>query len=438
MYSYESSNTNIGELQVEKEIVITFKTLDTIAIPNQTSSIFINNNQVGINTKVEVLDVDEAGWNIPQISDASSSNVSQVKDQVITKVYNKMNAAIFGLNSNNSRKLDTNVITPNDNYLNSLNTSNDANLQNVRYTKTTSSGKTATRLSAYLDKNNRNTHSKYGFDFENQLTIPITYNVSLTSNKDFEVLNIIPNDQEKGFAFLQLNGGFLTGLPGYGGIVGEYQPGTYEELFVHQQSGHYNIYNDPYFWYHLPPNRLPTGLNLNLYFFNIDYDVVKRKVYFYNSWTENSLFVFDKNTLKQKLDVYKNNNTLKSYDKTFLSNFSTAFGKNIKYYQPKPEDLAKAFSIFASFNNQIFITNSYSIVNWLPTTKNDAFGGYPVFPINGGQSTVYRTNFSAPSSATLRPLPSKDWKASGNQLKKETARIALTSAMINKFWFKIR
>ncbi|VEU74844.1 Uncharacterised protein [Mycoplasmopsis citelli] len=439
VYSYESNNTNIGKLQVEKEIVISFKTLDTIAIPNQTTSIFIDNNKVGIDTKVEVLDVDEAGWNIPQISDANASNASQVKDQVITKVYNKMNAAIFGLNSNNSTNLSTNVIVPNNTYLSSLNTSNDANLQNIRYTTTsTQNGKTATRLSAYLDKNNRNKHSKYGFDFENQLTIPITYNVSLTSNKDFEILNIIPSDQEKGFAFLQLNGGFITGLPGYGGFSGNWHPGTYDEIFVRRGGTFANIYNDPYFWFNTSPNRLPTGLNLNLYFFNIDYDVVKRKVYFYNSWTENSLFVFNKNTLKQKLDAYKNNNSLKSSDKTFLSKFSSNFGKNIQNYQPKPEELAKAFSIFASFNNQIFRTNTSNNDNWLPVSSNDALGGYPVFPINGGQSTVYRTDVSNPSSAILRPVPSKDWKSSGNQLKKATAQIALTSAMVNKFWFKIR
>ncbi|UUD35830.1 hypothetical protein NPA08_02575 [Mycoplasmopsis citelli] len=437
VYSYESNNTNIGELKIEKEVVITFKTLDTIAIPNETSSIFINNNQAGINTKVEVLDVDEAGWNIPQVANANANNATQVKNDVITKVYNKMKAAIFNLNTQNSN-FSSGIITPNNTYLTDLNSSTDPSLQNVRYSTETSSNNTTTnRLSAYLDKNNRNIQRKYGFDFENQLAIPITYNVSLTSNKDFEILNIIPKDNDKGFAFLQLNGGFITGLPGYGGNSGSGQPGTYEEIFVHQRQGHANIYNDPYFWYKTPPNRLPTGLNLNLYNFNIDYDVVTRKVYFYNSWTENTLFVFNKGSLKQNLDNYKTNSSLKNSDQVFLTEFSGHFGRNVVNYQPKPIELAEAFSIFASFDSKIFRPN-ISPNNWLPTTKNDAFGGFPVFPINGGQSTVYRTDPTNPNSAILRPLPPKDWQSSGNQLNKATARNSLTSALVNEFWFKIR
>ncbi|UUM24669.1 hypothetical protein [Mycoplasma sp. 3686d] len=431
VYSYESNNVNIGGLRIEKDVVITFKTLDTIALPNDTSSIFINGNNVGTAAKVEAIDVDEAGWNIPQVASQNDANATSVKNEVITKVYNKMKAAIFDLNSTNST-MDNGIVQPNNNYLTSLTTTADPNLQNIRYNSSGSSS----RLSAYLDKDNRNTPTKYRFDFENQLSIPITYNVSLTSTKDFETLNIYPIDNEKGFAFLQLNGGSVTGFPGYGRNNGTGKPETYDNIFRGHGQGFADIYNNYGFWWTTAINKLPTGINLNLYTFNIDYDPVARKVYFYNSWTENTLFVINKTPLRDNLNTHKNDTWLRQSEKDFLAGVATRFGSKPANYRPTPEELSKIYSIFSSLNDSIF--NNFNKNNWLVTSARDALGGNPVYPIAGGQSTVYRKNKNDPKTATLRPLPSADFKNKGDQLIKGSARESLYSALINKFWFKIR
>ncbi|UUM20085.1 hypothetical protein NPA11_01505 [Mycoplasma sp. 1578d] len=436
VYSYESNNTDIGVAQVEKEVVITFKTLDKIEVPNETSGIFINGNNVGIAAKVEVIDVDEAGWNIPQVANASANNATTVKNQVISKVYNKMKAAIFNLNSTNSTS-NTGTITPNGAYLNSLKTTNDVNLQNIRYTVENNRA----RLTAYLDKNNRNrANAKYGFDFENELSLPITYNLSLTSTKDYETLEIIPIDNENGFAFIQLDGGFITGLPGRGkdSTSLKYKPEWYDALLRDQGTGFANIYNNPNSWWETAPDKLPTGLNLNLYAFNIDYDPVKRKVYFYNSWTENILFVINKQEFLDGLNKYKNSNELKQSDRTFLTDLAGKLTPNPANYRPTPEELSKAFSIFASFNGKVF-DNSDS-THWLPTSRTGNFGGNPIYPIAGGQSTVFRTTLNNPASATLRELARADFAETNNlnKLIKASARQSLYSALINRFWFKIR
>ncbi|UUM25063.1 hypothetical protein [Mycoplasma sp. 3686d] len=417
VYSYESNNTDIGVAQVEKEVVITFKTLDKIEIPSGTSSIFINDKfKVGTEAKYEVIDVDEAGWNIEQVAEEKSSNATTTKEKVIEKVYNKMKNAIF-----NSSDISENQVSSN----------------NVRNNKENSDSNQ--RKSAYLDKDNSKTITNYGFDFENQLSIPVNYNVSLTSTKDYEILNIMPLDNEKGFAFLQINGGYVTGFPGYGTWGDTSKPESID-LFL---SGHgENLTNNIYgkentsYWT-TPQDKLPTGVNFNLYTFNIDYDPVKRKVYFYNSWTENILFLIDKDKLLDSIKKYKQCNSLNETDKKFLSELETKLNTDISHYRIEPEELAKTFSIFASFNNSIFM-NDKNDANWLVVSQRQSLGGIPIYPITGGQNTVYRTDKDKPESAKLRDVPTSDFNNTNNQLIKSSAHQALYSASINKFWFKIR
>ncbi|UUD35821.1 hypothetical protein NPA08_02530 [Mycoplasmopsis citelli] len=434
VYSYESSNVDIGGLKAEKDVVITFKTLDKIEVASGTSSIFIKDaTDVGTNAKYEVIDVDEAGWNIPQVANTQDPNYQSVKEQVIAKAYNKMKASIFNL-TNNSTALSTNVINPDQNYLNALNTSNDPNLQNVRYVTSSQNN----RLSAYLDQNNRNSTTKYGFDFDNQASIPITYNVTLTTKKQDEVLNIIPVDSEKGFAFLQMQAGFITGIAPYGKDTAEIgRPQKYDYTLTKAGSGFQNIYNNTTDWWTVTNDKIPPGVNFNLYSFNFDYDPVARKVYVYNSWTENILFVINNSSLNNSLNSNRNNATFKQSDRDFLTNLKNKFGNNPQNYRPLPSELVKAFSLFASLPNAIFNNSDNS--HWLPWSSSSSFGGGPVFPLSGGQSTVFRTSRTTPNTATLRNVPASDFPRNfGNDLIKASARQALYSASINKFWFKIR
>ncbi|UUM20081.1 hypothetical protein NPA11_01485 [Mycoplasma sp. 1578d] len=437
VYKYETNNFDLGEVKVEKEVVITFKTIDTISIPRETSSIFIKDGKdVGIKAKYEVIDVDEAGWNIPQVSDEKDSNAQNVKNQVITKVYNKMKTALFGLNGDNSQSLknNTDIIKLKEEYQNSFKSTN----KNIRYTGSPGNS----RLSVYLDKDNRNSITKYGFDFENQLSIPLTYNVSLTSNKDYEILNIIPLDNEKGFSFLQLNGGFITGFPTYGKRTTVGKPERYEYLLRGRDgTDTFDIYNNYAWWWTTTPDKLPTGLNLNLYIFNIDYDPVKRKVYFYNSWTQNIVLLINKKRFVEALNKYKDDNSLKQSEKDLLKSLSTKIGNDPKkygQYRISPEDLAKTFSIFASFSDQIFKNTPPWNGNWLVSYIAESLGGNPIFPITGGESTVYRTDKDKPETATLRNIPAADYQQKSGELIKASARQALYAAWINKFWFKIR
>ncbi|VEU74264.1 Uncharacterised protein [Mycoplasmopsis citelli] len=451
VYSYESNSTDIGELQVEKEVVMTFKTLDTVAVTSGTSSIFTNaQNQVGINAKVEVIDVDEAGWNIPQVANAQDANYQTIKTQVITKVYNKMKAAIFDLNANNSTNvstnLNTNVITPNDAYLTSFKTTTDPNLANLNYTSTTKTVNrqqvTNNRLTAVLDNDNRDTTTKYGFDFDNQTSIPITYNISLTTSKDNERLIIFPDDNEKGFSFLQLQGGIVTGFPSKGRKESSLvTPERYDNDLRSSDTGKSNIWNDGRNWFATPNDRLPTGVNFNLYSFNFDYDPVLRKVYLYNSWTENGLYTIKKGNFKTNLQTLRNNTNLKVADANFVRELVAKFPSNVANYTPTPSELSRVYQIYSTIDENIFNKNGrFKNTLWLNISSNGAFGGLPLFPISGGQSIVNRTAVADPTSAKLAQVENQNFKldtASG-KIAKDSARDILYSAIINKFFFKIR
>ncbi|UUD35818.1 hypothetical protein NPA08_02515 [Mycoplasmopsis citelli] len=434
VYAYESNATDIGQLEVEKEVVLTFKTLDTVKITNGTTSIFINSqNQGALQSKLEVLDVDEAGWNITQVANMQDASYNTVKQEVITKVYNKLKAAVFALNDNNSTINQSGIITPNNSYLASLRTATDANLANLNYTTTGQNN----RLSAFLDKDNRDSTTKYGFDFGNQESVAVTYNISLTTSKEDERLVIFPLDSEKGFTFLQLQGGYLTGFPTYGSGQGQFQPQWYDDILKGSDPGYSNIYNDSATWWNTPNNRIPTGLNVNLYSFNVDYDPIARKVYLYNSWTENTLFVINRYKLRDELNNLKNNNNnnLKASDIAFIDSLLAKLGNAPQNYVPTPSELSRTFEIHSTLYNRIF---NNSLSSWLPTSQNIGYGAGPIYPITGGQQTVFRTTPTDPTTAQLRATPARDFNQQANQLVKSSARESLYSAIINKFFFKIR
>ncbi|UUM20100.1 MULTISPECIES: hypothetical protein [unclassified Mycoplasma] len=437
VYSYESQATDIGTLKVEKEVVMTFQTLDKIQITNGTTSIFVNNNnQAGYAAKYEVIDVDEAGWNIPQVSSASASNAASVKNDVITKVYNKMKSAIFNLNSTNSTEnTSTHILEPNSKYKSTWQNSTDPALANLNSTTTGS----ASRISAYLDKDNRNTNNRYSFDIENQSSIPITFNLSLTTSKDDERLVIIPKDNEKGFAFLQLQPGYITGFPTHGAASGTGTPEIYDFILRElPDSGGQNLWNDSSSWWNTPNSRIPTGINVILYEFNIDYDPVLRKVYLYNSWMENVFYGISKNAFKSNLDIQKTKTELKTDDQTFLNQLSNNFGSNPANYTPTPAELSRTIQIYSIFNNQVMPDSGSSLL-FSSSTKFP--GVAAVYPLNGGQKAVFRSNPNTPTTAQIAPTPNKEFSTNQNprnSLQKSSARGVLYSATIGEFWFKLR
>ncbi|VEU75910.1 hypothetical protein [Mycoplasmopsis columboralis] len=439
VYSYISGNTNIGELSVEREVVLTFKTIDTLRIENGTTSIFINENgQVGYNTKYEALDVDEAGWNIPVVTDSTpQEEKNRIINEVVTRTYNKMKEAIFALDETNATLGGSNAITmPNATFGDTVRTSTEAKYQNISY-NTDESNAGAKRLSAFLNNDNKNSFAMYGFDFQNQDSLAVTYNVSLSSLKRDEYLRIIADDSTKGFSFVQLSGGYITGLPTYGvDKFVDYVPEVYD-FRIH--SAQYNAYNGLTEWWTTTNEQNPSGINLNLYSFNIDYDPISRKVYIYNSWVENVFFLINKTNIVTSLSRLKTNSQFREDDKAFLSSLETKVRGNSSPITPI--ELSRYYSLVSSLNNRIYIVSTQGGTYQLPSGSSSSYGSYPIWPINGGQQTVWRSNSSDPKTASLKPTPSTDFPNPSNnarELVKESARQALYAAVVEKFWFKIR
>ncbi|UUD36027.1 hypothetical protein NPA08_03680 [Mycoplasmopsis citelli] len=462
VYVYDSNATNLGKVTVKKEdVIMTFRTLDIAEIPSGNNTVFydpkdISTPKVGIAAKVEALDVDKAGWSIRQISSNSDPNYNNTRQEVIRRIYNKMKEAIFGFNNTNSENNMSNgvLVEKFNEYQNTLqNPQNNVGLDNVSLVGSAASH----RISAYLDKNNRDRKSMYGFDFHNQENVAITFNTQLTTTKDSEYLRIFPLDNEKGFAFLQIQGGYLTGFVTRGSSSGSsFSPEVYDGRI---RDSNFDIYRgnggnlDK--WWEIDKNQTPTGVNLNLYKFNIDYDPVKRKVYFYNSWVENTLFLPNRGEIGAKiLDFYATaSSNLKQDDASFIQNIGNNFQNNqlSPNYIASPEDLARVYSIASSNPDTIFMDNAGDSSSKLPIQAVNAFGSSPFFPINGGQAVIVRNIIQGqtgapPEAAMLNPID-----PNGNNLKtlftqnrgsdwiiKESARAQLYSASINKFWFKIR
>ncbi|VEU74195.1 Uncharacterised protein [Mycoplasmopsis citelli] len=443
VYSYESSTSDIGPLQIEKDVVMTFKTVDTIRIADETTSIFVDENKnVGTATKIEVLDVDEAGWNIPQVASTSDQNYNSVKQDVINRMYNKMKAAIFDLDTNNSA-IDTSskIIQPNSTYYNSIHSSTDPNLQNVDYATETTNNVASTRYSAYVNKSNNN-HDMYSFDIKNQDSIAMTYNLSLNIVEPDQYLRIIPFDIEKGFTFVQFAGGFLTGVAAPGRTYGDPNAPLYYEARMHQlvnpndrRNSGWNFYGTTNSWYNLPNDKIPTLLNAILYKFNFDYDPVTRKVYIYNSFLQNVMYVVIVENIKSTIATYKDNTNFKDADKQFLNQLYDKYNAPNTRYIATPGELSRAYSIFSSLPNKMIDENGFLI-----ESPSKSFGSIPIYPLSGGQKIVSRTNRNDPTTARLLPVRSNIFVTSNNEatLLKEQAYDTLYGAVINKFWFKLR
>ncbi|UUD36620.1 hypothetical protein NPA08_02220 [Mycoplasmopsis citelli] len=446
VYEYKSNVTNIGELKTERDVILTFKTLDIAQIPDGTSSVFFTpatgvDSKFGYKAKVEALDVDEAGWNIATVANKQAANYEQIRNEVITKVYNKMKEAIFDLG--NSVYTETNadgVLKEKATEYSSeiyTNGSHNPDLDNVD----SLGGGLSNRISAFLNNDLKNQRSKYSFDFQNQDNIAVTFNTSLSTIKQDEYLRIYPVDSEKGFAFLQIQGGYLTGLVTQGNGQGnDFTPQAYDSKI---KGGDYFVYRGRADYWNIEQNELPTGINLYLYNFNIDYDPVLRKVYFYNSWLENTVLLPNPNSFGNKIEQFAQqfNSAGRKTDKDFLQQIANNY-KVIPNYIPTPKDLARIIAITAANPRQFFLGNSYDITSHnLPLTQDESLGTAPIFPLNGGQSPIYRSNSSDSRSTELRGVDSSNpftSRMSNILLVKDSARSPLYSASINKFWFKIR
>ncbi|UUM19501.1 MULTISPECIES: hypothetical protein [unclassified Mycoplasma] len=457
VYEYDSNITGLGSVKAEREVLITFRTTDIIAIPDQNSSVFYtptpgqgsNNAKVGINAKAEAMDVDEAGWNIAQVNSKNDANYNSVRDQVILKVYNRFKESVFDLLPGVTSYAEKDAmgiskekpteyaheVYQNSNHTTELNTID--SLQGALGTN---------RISAYFSYDNPSQYSDYPyfFDFDNQKNINVTFNTSLSVNKADEYLRIFPVDEEKGIAFLQIQGGTLTGFGTAGSnSAPPYSPQRYDARI---RGNEYNAYRARTDYWNLPYDKLPTAVNLNLYKFNIDYDPIKRKVYFYNSWLENEILLPNPNSFGNSIKSFLNltTNSLRSADRDFLQDIVDNYTNNPSSYIPTPRDLSRAIALVSTRPQTIYFgasgTGASNVAfQQLPNTISTALGTSPIFPVNGGQQSIYRGSTDNPMNATLKPVGQTPFDGNSDQfLLKESARAPLYSAAINKFWFKIR
>ncbi|UUD36031.1 hypothetical protein NPA08_03700 [Mycoplasmopsis citelli] len=457
VYVYDSNAANVGKIEVSKEVVMTFKTVDIAQIPDGNSSIFFDPSKsatsssdgIGYSQRFAVLDVDEAGWNIAQSTNANDTNL---KNQVILKTYNLMKKAIFGFNDSNSTIDGSGIIKENNNYNNFISSPTNSEFSNV----SSIGGGISNRISAFLNKDNRNSHTNYAFDIQNQESIAVTFNTQLSTTKDDEYLRIFPLDQEKGFAFLQIQGGFLTGYVPNGTTAGTTYSPQVNDNKIHDPNS--DIYRGNANWWEIDKNNLPSGVNMNLYKFNIDYNPVTRKVYIYNSWLENSLYLPNRGIIGAKIidfyDQIKNNNLFNLEDRNFLKTIGDSYNGGVTNFIPSPEQLARVYSIVSANTGTIFSENTNPTTSKLPTTSDEALGSVSFPPVSGGQPVIVRSIVALPQNSPTPP-PTDTFLNPENAVNdtkstlytknpgtdfivKKSARVPLYSASINKFWFKIR
>lgn len=439
VYKYESPNSIIGEYEIEKEVDITFNTLDRISLVSGSSDIFYDrNNNIGYAARQEVFNVDEAGWLVPDYrTGMTQPEETKIKNDVIKKAYNKFKEAILDLDSTNSY------------YFNSGNNPRNGTIQPTgNWTKPENVSDIGYRTSALIDNHPDRENDRYNFGFLNQTALSFTYNVILNGDSSIEKVRAWGDDNLKELIFLQMIPGRFAGHP----TNGEWGAPTNTPIWYDNRvHGEYRITNSSGWW---NSNEFGSGISFNQYRFGFDYDVRTKKLYIFNTWLENVLYSpiqlavsnLAPRTLVNKVGVVANNNQYTAEDRQWARDLGTRARAAGSTYRFSPEELIKFYSLVSASGNAegpggvVFNApvGAYRF-NLFPVGSSNSVGASPLWPVNGGQAPISRTNFNDLKSARLTPVPATDYVANNKtQLIKSSARQTLYAATIDKFWFKIR
>lgn len=430
IYSYNSNNEKLPPIEIEREVFITFKTIDKVQLRSGSSEIFFNGDKVGFEAKVKVFDTKEAGWNF-------NYEDREIQLKVAKKAYNNFKSAIFLLEEGKNATLNRyGIISPNQEYI-------DSPPEHVFYD--------GTRWSAEITKETKLPDA--AINILNQEALAFTYNVFLSVQKKLERFRILFNDSTQEIWILQIDPGLTTGNPtiGTGSWDVLQSPQWYErQMYVNSGNPQYHIYSNQNFANAEPSKNL---VNLNLYKFNFYFDnsetngQKKSDLYIYNSWMDNVLLMSDtSNSLKREIDrllahkrVLTNKEKMRNQLTTLKSNLDTP------NYVITPDELGTYISAISALHNGIFGPMD-GFGNLLLSGAKNALA--PVWPINGGQSIIRRKTLNDPTTTFKGTVASSTFnineKESGttgytpNKIAKASAFNVLYASAIDEFWFKIR
>ncbi|QZE12346.1 hypothetical protein [Mycoplasma sp. Ms02] len=397
-FTFRSSNSVLTEYKIEKEVEVSFKTIDRMELKPGLSTIFYTNDStVGRSAKVKLFNIEEAGW----IADGKTA------DQIETKAYNTYVKMVFG-----------------DNYP----TTPDSNVDIV-----TDPGRRVSVGFKTSDPKNPN----YNFKIKSGDSLGITYNVSALLDNDNQLIRLSNYTDQREIAIFTFTPGLLVGAPINGNERVEFTPAIYDSRFL-REFGSYNAEQPGLTKY----EDRSAFVSLNAYKFSFDYDPNTKDLYIFSTWVENSTVVRNKPGLENgtKIEEAKrnlNNAGITKYNEAFdsilaLGNKWTLSSKQLNDYIWALSALqGKVIGYNSQYKTELAIGSS-SFDN---TAK-------PVWPVSGGQSTIVtpnRTNAQTVKDVILNPVRTREYmNGEFDRLTKKSARNVLYSTSIESFYIKLR
>ncbi|QZE12577.1 hypothetical protein [Mycoplasma sp. Ms02] len=413
-YQFTSDNSELKSHTIDKQIEITFDTIDRIELPRGLSKIFYtDDNTIAQAARVKVFNAEEAGWHIP-------SNMSAA--QVVSKAYGIYKKIVYGTEQNKAPGSDWNFVRP---------------------------GSNQGRITVAYDGSDPSTNEKYGFKINSGSSLSVTYNTSVLLDNSKQIARLEAFDGTQEIALYTFTPGQFIGSPiaGTGSIQGQpFTPQHYDNRLKSQL----NIYN-PQWWAYTNYEDRGAASSVNAYKFAFEYDTNTKDLYIYNSWVENALFLRSATQMERitELKNITNNNRDKSPEN--VAKYNRIY-EEVEALPDKSklssELLNKVLWAYSSVHEKVVAYgqgSQFTLVGASNTTT-EQFAD-PIWPISGGQATVRWTRVdwgaNGAKSIILTPVGAngdgRDYSETGTvNLKKRAARNSLYSTSIDTFFVKIR
>lgn len=430
VYTYDSNTEKLPPIEIERDVYLTFKTIDRIQLRSGSSDIFFNGDKVGFDAKVKVFDTKEAGWNF-------NYNDREIELKVAKKAYNAFRSAIFQFEEGINAELNPyGIITPKQEYI-------DSPPEHVFYD--------GTRWTAEITPETQ--LSDAAINILNQEAVAFTYNVFLSVQKQFERFRILFDDRTLEVWILQIDPGLTTGNPTNGTYSSKaaQTPQWYEkQMYANAGSVQYGIFPFQNFATADPIKNLA---NINLYKFNFFFDnsvsengEKKSDLYLYNSWIDNIVLILrDKASVKRQIDTLLNNRAIRNKTKIKQTLTELKANLDIDNYVVTLDEIGAYISALSALHNGIFGPLE-GVGNLLMSSSRNALS--PVWPINGGQSVIRRRDFSDPKTTFKGTVATNVFSSNENEtgttgyrprkIVKASAFNVLYASAIDQFWFKTR
>ncbi|QZE12675.1 hypothetical protein [Mycoplasma sp. Ms02] len=440
VYTFESQNSDIKNYQVEKDIKLTFKTLDTMKLPDQTSSIFIDNSgNVGLNAKVKLANVKELGW----------LTTNKTKEDIIRKAFDKIKRAILSVQNVDGQSV---------------------NYQDINMgLKVQGNDSPPQRTSVGLDPSAKT--EKFEIKVSAGSYMSVTYNVGvvLDPEKAYTRIEVIDRDGKKELAIYTFTPGEFNGAPIHGNTLDrkDYQPSQYDFDLLFGELNAFQTDNPAY----TPKDRVGSSTNVNAYKFALDYDVATGDLFLFNTWTENALWVtayqkyssstdsFTNNLpavaakIKDNFDIDKDANADKKLIAGYRSEQIEKYRNIVREYanvgsgRVSSELMTKLLWAYSSIYDKVLSEDPrFNTIISISKSKVDEAAN-PIWPLGGGQATIIYPN-NDPYQATKNVVAGgsdfnvaefkRDGGVNWGKLLKNSAFNSLYSASISKFFIKLR